>query len=168
MEIFFIKPSPLIWCFFNLLIFWIIYFVFLWCTVPTCLFPVIYHFYVLFFIGYLFHLHFWCYPKSPQHATPHTPPHTHSPTHPLPHPPTPTSWPCHSPVLRHIKFARPMGLSIHWWPTSPSYDSYASRDMSSGEYWSVHIVVPPIGLQIPLALWVIFLAPPLGALWSNQ
>jgi hypothetical protein len=33
--------------------------------------------------------------------------------HPLPHPPTPTSWPWHSPVLRHIKFARPMGLSFH-------------------------------------------------------
>jgi hypothetical protein len=30
-------------------------------------------------------------------------------------------------------------------------------------YWLVHIVVPPIGLQIPLAPWVISLAPPLGA-----
>ena len=30
--------------------------------------------------------------------------------HPLPYPPTPTSWPWHSPVLRHIKFARLMGL----------------------------------------------------------
>jgi hypothetical protein len=27
----------------------------------------------------------------------------------LPHPPTPTSWPWRSPVLRHIKFARPIG-----------------------------------------------------------
>jgi hypothetical protein len=33
--------------------------------------------------------------------------------HPLPHPPTPSFWPWHSPVLRHIKFARPMGLSFH-------------------------------------------------------
>jgi hypothetical protein len=33
--------------------------------------------------------------------------------HPLPHPPTPTFWPWHSPVLRQIKFARPMGLSFH-------------------------------------------------------
>jgi hypothetical protein len=33
--------------------------------------------------------------------------------HPPPHPPTPTSWPCPSPVLRHIKFAGPMGLSFH-------------------------------------------------------
>jgi hypothetical protein len=29
----------------------------------------------------------------------------------LPYPPTPTSWPWRSPVLRHIKFARPRGLS---------------------------------------------------------
>jgi hypothetical protein len=81
--------------------------------------------------------------------------------HPLPYPPTPTSWPWHSPVLRHIKFARPMGLSFHWWPTRPSSDSYAARDTGSGGggYWLVHIVVPPIGLQIP--------SPPcVGALWS--
>jgi hypothetical protein len=32
--------------------------------------------------------------------------------HPLPYPPTPTSWPWRSPVLRHIKFARPRGLEI--------------------------------------------------------
>jgi hypothetical protein len=49
-----------------------------------------------FFIRYLFHLHFQCYPKSPPHAPP----------------PTPTSWPWCSPVLRQIKFARPMGLSF--------------------------------------------------------
>jgi hypothetical protein len=30
-------------------------------------------------------------------------------------------------------------------------------------YWLVHIVVPPIGLQFPLAPWVISLAPPLQA-----
>jgi hypothetical protein len=33
-----------------------------------------------------------------------------------------------------------------------------------GGYWVVHIVLPPIGLQIPLAPWVLSLAPPLGAL----
>jgi hypothetical protein len=31
-------------------------------------------------------------------------------------------------------------------------------------YWLVDIVVPPIGLQNPLAPWVLSLAPPLGAL----
>jgi hypothetical protein len=72
------------------------------------------------------------------------------------------------PVLRHIKFAWPMGLSSHWWPTRPSSATYAARDTSFGRYWLVHIVVPPIGLQIPLAPWVLSLAPPLGALWSIQ
>ena len=40
----------------------------------------------------------------------------------LPYPPTPTSWPWHSPVLGHIKFARPRGLSSQWWPTRPASD----------------------------------------------
>jgi hypothetical protein len=31
-------------------------------------------------------------------------------------------------------------------------------------YWLVHNVVPPIGLQIPLAPWLLSLAPPLGAM----
>jgi hypothetical protein len=31
-------------------------------------------------------------------------------------------------------------------------------------YWLAHNVVPPIGLQFPLAPWVFSLAPPLGAL----
>jgi hypothetical protein len=73
-------------------------------------------FFWFFLIGYLFHLHFQCYLKSPPHAPP----------------PTPTSWPWHSPVLRHIEFVRPMGLSFHWWQTRPSSDSYAARDTSSG------------------------------------
>jgi hypothetical protein len=38
----------------------------------------------------------------------------HTLLHPLPHPPTPTSWPCCSPVLSHIKFARLKGLSFHY------------------------------------------------------
>jgi hypothetical protein len=51
--------------------------------------------------------------------------------HTLPQPPTPTSWSWRSPVLRQIKFARPMGLSFNWWPTRPCSDIYASRDTSS-------------------------------------
>ena len=82
---------------------------------------------------------------------------------PLPYSPTPTFWPSCSSVLRHIKFARTRGLSFHWWPTRPSTDTYAARDTSSSVgYWLVHIVVPPIGLQIPLAPWILSLAPPLG------
>jgi hypothetical protein len=56
--------------------------------------------------------------------------HPHIPQ-PLCHPLTPTSWPWRSPVLRHIKFAWPVGLSFHWWPTRPSSDSYAARDTCS-------------------------------------
>jgi hypothetical protein len=56
----------------------------------------------------------------------------HTLPHPLPHPPTPTSWPWHSPVLRHIRSARPMGLSLCWWPTRPSSDTYAVRYTNSG------------------------------------
>jgi hypothetical protein len=58
-------------------------------------------FFFSFFIRYLAHLHFQCYTKSP----PYPPP-------PLPYPPTPPFWPWRSPVLGHIKFACPMGLSF--------------------------------------------------------
>jgi hypothetical protein len=51
---------------------------------------------------YFLYLHFKCCPKSPLYPPPAL----------LPYPPTPTSWPCCSPILRHIKFARPMGLSF--------------------------------------------------------
>jgi hypothetical protein len=57
-------------------------------------------FFLFFLIRYFLHLHFQMLSqKSPM------PP-------PLPCPLTPTSWPWRSPVLRHIKFARPMGLSF--------------------------------------------------------
>jgi hypothetical protein len=56
-------------------------------------------------------------------------PHTHPP---IPYPPTPPFWPWRSPVLGHIKFASPMGLSLQWWPTRPSFDTYAARVKSSG------------------------------------
>jgi hypothetical protein len=49
------------------------------------------------------------------------------PSSPLPYPPIPTFWPWHSPVLGHIKFACPVGLSFQWWPTRPSFDTYAAR-----------------------------------------
>jgi hypothetical protein len=73
-----------------------------------------------FFFTYFPQLHFQCYPKSPPHPPPHFP------THPFP-----IFWPWHSPVLGHIKFKCPMGLSFQWWPTRPSFDTYASRLKSS-------------------------------------
>jgi hypothetical protein len=39
---------------------------------------------------------------------------------------------------------------------------------SSGGYWLVHIVVPPMGLQTPSAPWILSLAPSLGILYSLQ
>jgi hypothetical protein len=56
---------------------------------------------------------------------------THSPTHPLPllGPGIPLYW--------GILFARPVGLSFHWWRTRPSSDTYAARDSSWGS--GVHI-----------------------------
>jgi hypothetical protein len=54
------------------------------------------------------------------------------PSPPIPYPPTSISWPWCSPILRQIKFARPMGLSFHWWATRPSSDTCAARDRSSG------------------------------------
>ena len=59
------------------------------------------------------------------------PPDTRSPTQPLP-----LLGPGDSPVLGHIKFASPMGLSFQWWPTRPSFDTYAARDKSSGVLFS--------------------------------
>ena len=74
---------------------------------------VLFFFVVIFFlIRYFPRLHFQCYPKGP----PYPPP--------IPYPPTPPFWPWCSPVLGHIKFASPMGLSLQWWPTRPSFDIY--------------------------------------------
>jgi hypothetical protein len=55
------------------------------------------------------------------------------PPHPalLLYPLTPTSWRWCSPVVGHIKFARPSGFSCQWWPTRTSSATYAVRDTSS-------------------------------------
>ena len=59
-------------------------------------------------------------------------------------------------------------LSFQWWLTRPSSPTYATRDTHSGGYWLVRIVVPHIGLQTPLAPWLLSLAPSLGVLCSIQ
>jgi hypothetical protein len=61
------------------------------------IFKAIVFFFFQCFIGYFLHLHFKCYPKSPLYPLSAL----------LPYPPTPASWPWRSPVLGHIKFARP-------------------------------------------------------------
>ena len=57
-----------------------------------------------FFYWYFLHLHFKCYPQSPLYPHP-----TCSPIHPLP-----LLGNGVSPVLGHIKFVRPRGLSSQW------------------------------------------------------
>jgi hypothetical protein len=86
-------------------------------------FKLLYFFFNLFFlIRHFLYIHFKCYPESSLY-----PPSTL-----LPYLPTPASWPWHSPVLGHIKFAIPRGLSSLWWPSRPSSATNAARDMSSG------------------------------------
>ena len=75
-----------------------------------------------FFIRYFLYLHYKCYPESSLYPPPAL----------LPYPLTPTSGPWCSPVLGHIKFAWPIGLSFQWWLTRPSFDTYAARVKSSG------------------------------------
>jgi hypothetical protein len=103
-----------------------------------------------FFITYFPQFHFQCYPKSPPY-----PPHF--PTHSFPF----FFWPWRSPVLGHIQFACPMGLSFLFLGHLLIHMQLESR---APGYWLVHNVVPPIGLQIPLAPWLLSLAPPLGGL----
>ena len=112
----------------------------------------IYLHFLFWFFRYFLYIHFKCYSESSLYYPPAL----------LPYPPTPNSWPWCSPVLGHIKFAIPRGLSSQWWPTRPSSATYAARGMSSGGYWLVHIVVPPIGLQTPSVPWVLSLVSPLG------
>jgi hypothetical protein len=87
-----------------------------------------------FFIRYFLHLHFQCYPKS----SPHPPP---TPSPPLPHPPTPTSRPWRSSDLRHIKSARPMGLSFPDGRLGHLLIHMQLETRAPGGHWLVHIVV---------------------------
>jgi hypothetical protein len=79
----------------------------------------------LFFLIFLLRI-FLNYISNAIPKVPHTLPPT-APTHPFS-----IFWPCHSPVLGDIKFVCPMGLSFQWWPTRPSFDTYAARVKSSG------------------------------------
>jgi hypothetical protein len=89
----------------------------------------------------------------------------------VPHTLPPTSLPSHS------HFFGP-GIPLYWciqslcvqW-ASLSSDGQPGRvlihmqlESRAPGYWLVNNVVPPIRLQIPLAPWVLSLAPPLGAL----
>jgi hypothetical protein len=101
-------------------------------------------FFLIFFITYFPQLHFQCYLKSPPYPPPNFP------THPFPF-----FWPWRSPVLGHIKFACPMGLSSDG--RLGHLLIHMHLESRAPGYWLVHNVVPPIGLQIPLAPKAMFL-----------
>jgi hypothetical protein len=91
------------------------------------------------FIRYFSRLHFQCYPKSPPYPPPQPP------THPLPHfgPGVPLYWGIYS-------------LQVQW--ASLCSDGqlghlliHMQLESRAPGYWLVHNVVPPIGLQFPLA-----------------
>ena len=86
-----------------------------------------------------------------------------SPPPPLPYPPIPIFWPWRSPVLGHIKFACPWAFLSSDGRLGHLLICMQLETRAPG-YWLVHNVVPPIGLQISLAPWILSLAPPLGAL----
>jgi hypothetical protein len=91
--------------------------------------------------------------------------HTHPPqstTHPLPRfgPGVPLYWGIYSLQVQWASLCsdgRLGHLLIHM-----------QLESRAPGYWLVHNVVPPIGLQFPLAPWVISLAPPLGTVWPIQ
>jgi hypothetical protein len=129
----------------------------------------------LFFIRYFLYLHFKCYPLFwfPLWRTPiHTP--TALPL--LTNPPTPGSWPWHSPTLGHRAFMGPrvslptddgqgcplLQMQLEPWVPPCVLFGWWSTLWEFRRYWLVHIVVPSMELQTPLAPWVTSLAPPLG------
>jgi hypothetical protein len=101
---------------------------------------------------------------------------------PVPQPTHSYSWPWHSPILGdrnltgpraspptdnqlghpllHIQLEPqlPPCVFFNWW--------YSSKELWG--YWLVHIDVSPMGLQTPLAPWVLPLAPSLRTLFSVQ
>jgi hypothetical protein len=132
-----------------------------------------------FFIGYFLYLHFKCYPLScPPSEKHHSP--IISPFPLLIRPPTPASWPRHSPTLGHRAFIGQRASPPRWCLTRPcmlhiELEPWVTPSVLFGwwfgpwdlwEYWLVHFVVPPMGLQTPSASYVLSLAPPLGTLCS--
>jgi hypothetical protein len=86
--------------------------------------------------------------------------HTHppqSPTHPLPlfGPGVPLYWGIYSLQIQWASLCSDGRLGHLW--------IHIQLESRAPGYWLVHNVVPPIGLQISLAPWVISLAPNGGA-----
>jgi hypothetical protein len=95
--------------------------------------------------------------------------------------PTLASWPWHSPILGHRAFKGPRAsppiddwlghplLHMQLEPWVPPYVLFGwFSPWELWGYWLVHIIVPPIELQITSAPWGLSLAPLLGTLCSVQ
>jgi hypothetical protein len=100
-----------------------------------------------------------------------------SPTHslPLPGPGTPLHWGIEpsqdqGPLLPLMTNKATLSYICSWSHESLYVYSLVGGLVpgSSGGYWLVYIVVPPMGLQTPSAPWVLSLTPPLGTLCSVQ
>ena len=112
-------------------------------------------------------------PKKKSPIPPHSP---CSPTHPT------HSWSWHSPILGYRGFTGPRASPLiderlghpllHMWLEpwiSPCVlFGWCFSPWELWVYWLVHIVVPPMGLQTPSALWVLSLPTSLGTLCSIQ
>ena len=90
----------------------------------------------------------------------------------FPNPPTPTSWPLLSPILGHRTFTGPrasppiddqlghplLHMQLEPWILPCAFFGWWFSPRELWEYWLVHIVVPPMRLQISSAPWVLSLA----------
>jgi hypothetical protein len=126
-------------------------------------------FFLPFFIRYFIYIsNCICFPHFPSKSPLSHPFSSCSLTHPLP---LPCPW--HSPTLEHWAFTEPRASPLidvrqghpllhiqlkPWVLSCVLFDWWFSPWELCG-YWSVHIVVPPMGLQTPSALWVLSLAP---------
>jgi hypothetical protein len=104
------------------------------------------------------------------------------PPPPATNPPTPASWPWHSSILRHRAFTGPrasppiddplshplLHMQLEPWVPPCIFFGWWFSPRELWGYWLVHIVVPPRGLQISSAPWVLSLVPSLGTLCSVQ
>jgi hypothetical protein len=73
----------------------------------------------------------------------------------LPNPPTCASWPWHSPILGHMNLEIPSASpSINGQLDHPLL--HMQLETQLWEYWIVHIVDPPLGLQTHLVPWALY------------
>jgi hypothetical protein len=105
---------------------------------------------------------FFIYISNAILKVPYTLPLPCSPTHPLllPGPAIPLYWG----IFTRPRASPPVDGQLG----HPLLHMQLETQFWGGWYWLVHIAVPPIGLQTPLAPWVCSIAPSLGAYFFVQ